>query len=89
MGNRNLILHTIEDMACYGKSFKVFAIKDKDDSRVFIDYVHADQPIHEDYYYTSDKEFEGILNFYREGIKKLEGNDFECMTLLELLKRIE
>ncbi|GFO79473.1 hypothetical protein IAE51_04815 [Lactococcus sp. S64] len=60
-------------MDYYGKSFKVFAIKSKKNSNVFIDYVNVDQPIHDDYLYTDDEEFEEFMNYYKEGIGNLEG----------------
>ena len=89
MGNSNLIGRIIEDMACYGKSFKVFAIRSEKDSNIFADYVNADQPIHDDYLYTDDEDFEEVMNYYKEGIGKLEGREYECMTLLQLLEYIE
>lgn len=60
-------------MDYYGKGFKVFAIKSKKNSNVFIDYVNVDQPIHDDYLYTDDEEFEEFMNYYKEGIGNLEG----------------
>ncbi len=89
MCNRNLIVHIIEDMACYGKSFKVFAIKSKEEADIFIDYVDADQPNRDDYLYTNDEEFEEVMTYYKEGIRKLEGRKYERMSLLQLLEQVE
>ncbi|OSP86314.1 hypothetical protein B9W73_10075 [Lactococcus lactis] len=82
-------MRIIKDMACYGKSFKVFAIESKEEADIFIDYVDADQPNRDDYLYTNDEEFEEVMTYYKEGIRKLEGREYECMSLLQLLEQVE
>ncbi|MDG4965783.1 hypothetical protein OGZ37_04210 [Lactococcus lactis] len=85
----NFIKRILEEIDCWGKDTKVFAILSESRPKQIVDYVFADSPEREDYLYTNDEEFRDLVEIYQEEIGKLEGKQFECLTLIQLLSVIE
>ena len=85
----NFIKRILEEIDCWGKDTKVFAILSESSPKQIVDYVFADSPELEDYLYTNDEEFRVLVEIYQEEIGKLEGKQFECLTFIQLLSIIE
>lgn len=83
--NELLIQDVLEDISLFGEGFEVFAIKIQDD---FIsDYVDATPPTKKEL--LSPKEFSETLANHKQNLSTLDGKEYERMTSVELLRKLE
>ena len=84
--SEELIQEVLSDIEDLGKSFKVFAIYE---GEFITDYIDCDMPAREEMDGATDNEFNKAVAEYKQDMKKLEGHEYEAMSLKELLVKLK
>lgn len=82
----DLIHQALEDIAYLGESFMIISIYD---GEFITDYIDCDMPTHEEMDGATDDEFNKAVAEYKQDMKKLEGKEYEAMSLKELLVKLK
>ena len=82
----DLIHRALEDIADLGDTFMVIAIYD---GEFITDYIDCDMPTRDELVGSTDDEFNKAVEEYKQDMKKLEGKEYEAMSLKELLVKLK
>ena len=84
--SEELIQEVLSDIEDLGDSFMIIAIYD---GEFITDYIDCDMPTREEMDGATDDEFNKAVAEYKEDMKKLEGKEYEAMSLKELLVKLK
>lgn len=84
--SKELIQDVLEDIDTFGKSFKIFALY----TEGFItEYIDCDMPTRGEMDEGTEEEYQQAVKEYKEDLARLEGRDYEALTLQELFFKLQ